>query len=89
MFSLQLNEANEIVNEEIHRLEHNADSAFETVNARFQSVLDDVERRRQDVLSEVRRKRDEKRKVLEEQLEIIQAEKNKVDTDVKVTFWAR
>ena len=46
---LQLNDANDIVNEEIHRLDHNADAAFETVNARFQTVLDNVERRRQEV----------------------------------------
>ena len=46
----QLNDANDIVNEEIHRLDHNADAAFETVNARFQTVLDNVERRRQEVI---------------------------------------
>ncbi len=72
------------MNEEIHRLEHNADAAFERVNARFQTVVDDVEKARQEVLAEVRRTRDEKKKVLEEQLQIIQAEKGKVDTDVKV-----
>ena len=47
--TFQLNDANDIVNEEIHRLDHNADAAFETVNARFQTVLDNVERRRQEV----------------------------------------
>ena len=47
---MQLNDANDIVNEEIHRLDHNADAAFETVNARFQTVLDNVERRRQEVI---------------------------------------
>lgn len=60
---MQLTEANEIVSEEIHRLEHNADTAFETVNARFQSVLDEVERQRQIVLEDVKKTRDEKRKV--------------------------
>ena len=35
------------------------------------------------VLSEVREKRDEKKKVLEEQLQIIQGEKQKVDQDVQ------
>ena len=45
-----MNDANDIVNEEIHRLDHNADAAFETVNARFQTVLDNVERRRQEVI---------------------------------------
>ena len=36
------------------------------------------------VLAEVREKRDEKKKVLEEQLQIIQGEKQKVDQDVQV-----
>ena len=35
-------------------------------------------------LFQVKRKRDEKKKVLEEQLQIIQQEKAKVDQDVKV-----
>ena len=37
----KLDEATEIVNNEIHRLDHNADSAFEQVNARFQVILND------------------------------------------------
>jgi tripartite motif-containing protein 2/3 len=72
------------VNEEIHRLDHNADAAFETVNLRFQAVLENVEKQRQGVLANVREKRDEKKKVLEEQIQIIQAEKEKVDQDVRV-----
>lgn len=54
------------------------------VNAQFQAILDGVERKRQDVLAEVKSKKDEKRKVLEEQLKIIQSEKARVDADVKV-----
>ena len=80
-----MNDANEIVNNEIHRLDHQADAAFETVNVQFQAVLDGVEKTRQEVLADVRRKKDEKKKILEEQLNIIQSEKNKVDADVKVT----
>ena len=38
----KLDEATEIVNAEIHRLDHNADSAFENVNARFQAALDAI-----------------------------------------------
>ena len=53
-----------------------------------QAVLDDVELRRQDVLGEVRRRRDEKKKVLEEQLQIIQQERTKVDQDVKVGIFS-
>ena len=65
------------------RLDHNADSAFEKVNARFQAALDAIESKRQDVLSEVKRKRDDKKKVLEDQINIIKAEKSKVDSDVQ------
>ena len=35
-------------------------------------------------MSEIKRKKDEKKKILEEQLNIIHSEKNKVDADVKV-----
>lgn len=82
---MKLDEAKEVVNSEIHRLDHNADAAFEKVNAQFQAVLDQVENTRHVVLAEVKRKKDEKRKILDEQLNIIQSEKNKVNADVKAT----
>ena len=65
------------------RLDHNADSAFEQVNARFQAAIEAIEAQRQKVLSEVKRKKDDKKKVLDDQLGIIKAEKTKVDSDVK------
>ena len=65
------------------RLDHNADSAFEKVNAEFQSAIEAIEAKRQEVLSEVKRKKDDKKKVLDDQLGIIKAEKTKVDSDVK------
>ena len=80
----KLDEASEIVNTEIHRLDHNADAAFEKVNVQFQAILDGVEKTRQSVLAEVKRKKEEKRKILDEQINIIQSEKNKVDGEVKV-----
>ena len=52
-------------------------------------MIDCVEQARQDVLNEVKRKRDEKRKILEEQINIIQAEKAKVDSDIQVGGCAR
>ena len=42
-----------------------------------------LESKRQEVLTEVKRKRDDKKKVLEDQLNIIKAEKSKVDSDVQ------
>ena len=38
----QLDEASEIVKDEIHRLDHNADDAFEKINVQFQAILDGV-----------------------------------------------
>ena len=64
-------------------MDHNADSAFEQVNARFQAAIEAIEAQRQNVLSEVKRKKDDKKKVLDDQLGIIKAEKAKVDADVK------
>jgi len=79
----KLNSANEVVTAEMHRLDHNADQSFQTVNQLFEEVTSAVERRREEVLAEVKRKKDEKKKVLEEQLKIIQAEKAQVDKDVQ------
>lgn len=79
----KLDDATDIVNAEIHRLDHNADSAFEQVNARFQAAIEVIEEKRQEVMSEVQRKRDDKKKVLDDQLNIIKAEKAKVDDDVQ------
>ncbi|XP_059081324.1 tripartite motif-containing protein 2-like isoform X3 [Tigriopus californicus] len=79
----KLNEANDIVKEEIHRLDHNADEAFEAINSQFQTVLDSIEKKRQEVLDNVKVTRDDKKKLLEDQQQIIQAEKSKVDADVQ------
>eukprot|EP00095_Tigriopus_kingsejongensis_P011158 maker-scaffold259_size234575-snap-gene-1.18 protein:Tk11158 transcript:maker-scaffold259_size234575-snap-gene-1.18-mRNA-1 annotation:"tripartite motif-containing protein 3" len=79
----KLNEANDVVHEEIHQLDHNTDTAFEAINSHFQNVLDSIEKKRQDVLANVKITRDEKKKVLEDQQQIIQAEKCKVDSDVQ------
>ena len=68
----------------MHRLDHNAEAAFEAVNALFAEVMAAVERRREDAMAEVRRRKEEKRKVLEEQLKIIHTEKAQVDKDVEV-----
>jgi DNA-binding PucR family transcriptional regulator len=73
-----------VVTAEMHRLDHNADSAFEAVNALFAEVMAAVERRREEVMAEVERKKEEKRRVLEEQLKIIHTEKAQVDKDVEV-----
>jgi len=72
-----------MVTAEIHRLDHNADQSFDHVNQLFQEVVECVERRREEVLGEVKHKKDEKKKVLEEQLKLINSEKLQVDKDVQ------
>jgi len=79
----KLDTANSTVTEEIHRLDHRGDSAYQEVRNLFDEVVEAVEKRRDEVLLEVKRKKDEKRKVLEEQLKIIQTEKGEVDEDVE------
>jgi len=79
----KLNTANDVVLEEMHRLDHSADDSFASVNKLFEEVIDAVEKRRIEVLAEVKAKKDEKRKVLEEQLQIIQKEKLDVDSEVE------
>lgn len=79
----KLNTANDVVLEEMHRLDHSADDSFASVNKLFEEVIDAVEKRRIEVLAEVKAKKDEKRKVLEEQVQIIQKEKMEVDSEVE------
>jgi len=79
----KLDTANETVTREMHRLDHRGDAAYDEVKDLFDSVVEAVERRREEVLLEVKRKKDEKRRVLEEQLKIIQAEKSEVDEDME------
>jgi len=79
----KLDSANETVTREMHRLDHRSDAAYDEVKDLFDSVVDAVEKRREEVLLEVKRKKDEKRRVLEEQLKIIQAEKAGVDEEVE------
>jgi len=77
-------EAIKIVTEEIHRLDHNAAAAFENINTVFEDVAEVVERKRREVLNNVRQKKDEKKKVLAEQLNMIEVEQSKVDEEVSI-----
>ena len=79
----QLDTAYDNVTKEIHKLDHRGDSAYEDVRVIFDEVIKAVEKRREEVLLDVKRKKDEKKKVLEEQLKIIAAEKVEVDSDVE------
>ena len=79
----KLSRASSTVLEEIHRLDHSADDSFTSVNVIFDDVIAAVEKKRSDYLSLVKQKKDEKKKVLENQLETIEKEKNLIDCEEK------
>ncbi|XP_013773514.1 tripartite motif-containing protein 2-like isoform X1 [Limulus polyphemus] len=77
----KLNAAAENVHSEVGKLDQNVDHTFELINRTFQEVINTVEKRRQEVLGMVKKIRDEKKKVLLEQLAMIQGEKSKVEQE--------
>ena len=79
----KLSRASDSVLEEIHRLDHSADDSFTSVNLIFDDVLAAVEKKRSEYLSLVKLKKDEKKKVLENQLETIEKERNMIDCEEK------
>ncbi|XP_052820878.1 tripartite motif-containing protein 2-like isoform X2 [Mya arenaria] len=76
-----LNNAFDNVSTEVHQLENSVDRTMENINRSFQDVISLVEKRRQECLSMVRKIREEKKTILKEQLDLIQAEKQKVQGD--------
>lgn len=78
----QLNNATAIVNEEIDRLEHLSDAAFNSVNRLFEEISETLEKKRLEMISDVRRRKEEKKKVLEEQLKDIEAERSDINTNL-------
>ncbi|RWS26355.1 tripartite motif-containing protein 2-like protein [Leptotrombidium deliense] len=77
----KLNEAYENVLTEMRKLDQNSDHAFEDINRTFQEMINVVDRRRQELLSLAKKMREDKRRVLQEQLDIIETEKAKVEMD--------
>ncbi|XP_076030770.1 tripartite motif-containing protein 2-like isoform X2 [Oratosquilla oratoria] len=77
----KLNEASDAVTHEIHQLDHAVDSTFEDVNRAFQGIIDIIEERRTAVINSVKKLRDEKKKVLTDQLDIIESERRKVQQE--------
>uniref|UniRef100_A0A0B7A9T4 RING-type domain-containing protein n=1 Tax=Arion vulgaris TaxID=1028688 RepID=A0A0B7A9T4_9EUPU len=76
-----LNSAYEAVSDELRQLELSVDKAFDSINRSFQDVIAVIERRRHDCLQWVRKVREEKKTILREQLDLIQAEKEKVQLE--------
>ncbi|XP_054165251.1 tripartite motif-containing protein 2-like isoform X2 [Oppia nitens] len=77
----KLNESAENVLNEMRKLDQNAEHAFEDINRTFQEIINIVDRRRQELLSYAKKIKEDKRNVLTEQLNIIETEKAKVETE--------
>ena len=69
--------------EEIHKLDHYADDAFASVDEVFDEIVKLVERKRNDVLANVKRTKDDKRRVLEDQLQIIKKKELDIESEIE------
>ena len=69
------------VAEEIRKLDEAGERCVEASVKAFQEVAAAVDRRRDDVIATVRRIRDDKKRVLREQLDIIESERRRVRAD--------
>ncbi|GFR94523.1 tripartite motif-containing protein 2-like [Elysia marginata] len=76
-----LNSAYDAVSSELRQLELSSDKTLDCINKSFQDVLSVIERRKQECLQWVRKVREDKRTILREQLDLIQAEKEKVQRE--------
>uniref|UniRef100_A0A914VFY6 Uncharacterized protein n=1 Tax=Plectus sambesii TaxID=2011161 RepID=A0A914VFY6_9BILA len=76
-----LNRAADNVQKETTELDRNVDRILDEVNASFQDLSQLLDSRRRELIDKVRTTRDEKRRVLMEQLAIIQGEKIKVEQE--------
>ena len=80
---LQLESANLTILEEIHKLDHYADDAFATVDEVFDDIIKLVEKTRNEVMANVKKVKDEKRRVLEDQLQIIKKKELDIETEIE------
>lgn len=69
------------VNEELGTLDRNAEQCVQMAGEIFQELVNMVEKRQREIVQTVKRVRDDKKKVLREQLDIIEAEKVKLRDD--------
>ncbi|XP_069683721.1 tripartite motif-containing protein 3-like isoform X1 [Periplaneta americana] len=77
----KLSQAQDAVTQELHRLDLATEHCLDQVNRTFQDVSALIEHRRQEMVTAVGTACEEKRKVLEEQLALIEGEKNKVERE--------
>lgn len=74
----KLSQAEDAVNSEIQRLEMATQQCLDGLESTFNEIMTSVERRKNELSNAIAQARDIKKKVLEEQLSLIQAEKDKV-----------
>ncbi|GFR14409.1 tripartite motif-containing protein 2 [Trichonephila clavata] len=74
----KLNRAAENVNDEISKLDTTAEETFEAINRSVQEITAVLEQRRSELIEMVKKLRNNKKKILEDQLSIIESEKEKV-----------
>ncbi|XP_066995573.2 tripartite motif-containing protein 3 isoform X2 [Anabrus simplex] len=77
----KLTQAQDTVAQELHRLERATEHCMDHVNRTFADASTLLEQRRQEMVTAVGQACEEKRKVLEEQLALIEGEKNKVERE--------
>lgn len=77
----KLNDAHDNVSNEIRKLDLNAEQTSEDVNKAFQAIIDMVNRRKEELLCHSNKMREEKRQVLQDQLNEISNERNKVQSE--------
>ncbi|XP_021918620.1 tripartite motif-containing protein 3-like isoform X4 [Zootermopsis nevadensis] len=77
----KLSQAQDAVTQELHRLNLATEHCLDQVNRTFQDVSALLEHRQQEMVAAVGTACEEKRKILEEQLALIEGEKNKVERE--------
>lgn len=78
-----LDEAEEVVGKEISKLAQAHDKCVDNITKAFNDVLSQVERRKNEILQITQKICDEKKKSLQEQLLLIETEKQKVENDCR------
>ena len=77
----KLNESAQNVLNEMQKLDQNSELAFEDINRTFQEIINVVDKRRQELLNSAKKTREDKRSVLREQLNAIELEKSKLESE--------
>ena len=76
-----LDEGADVVSREIDQLDAAHDKCVESISNAFQEIVNLVDRRKHEILLMAKKIRDEKKKSLKEQLDLIDSEKRKVQSD--------